>query len=475
MTSCKTRTLTITIIAVSCLLATKTAVFANGASKNAEKIKHSHRTDLRNLGYPLINEIPANSSAITSLITTRDGRIYGGTSGIYEGEDAYFFIFDLVINKVRHLGKIKDQAGIHHAIAEDKDGYIYIGTGKSIFEDFEMHKWGPGHPSNPTEDLINWEKVEVDSQFSSYSDGVRYQWKLSGGDMGYQYIDLILWNDIKNHFKDYPGGHLYRYNPRESNHKVKLPDMECELEDLGIPVAGNSIYALTINPEGDVIYGVTYPDGHFFLYDIESKKLKDISPIDKEVTFHGPERHWRSLPRALICDDSGRVYTSGNDGVLVYYCPKSNKIVSTELEIPGDYYPAHPYTDYAVVEYFAKDDSGLIYGGSSDGYLFSFDPEEMQLVNLGKPRQSRRLRCLTVGKDGKVYLMAGERLTSRPCKFYCYDPQTGGFEDLMILTVDRSPYYSWRGFQFDSMTIGIDGTIYLGESDRRSHLFIYMP
>ena len=40
MTSCKRRALTITIIAVLCLLAMETAVFANGAGKNVKKIKN---------------------------------------------------------------------------------------------------------------------------------------------------------------------------------------------------------------------------------------------------------------------------------------------------------------------------------------------------------------------------------------------------------------------------------------------------
>jgi hypothetical protein len=99
----------------------------------------------------------------------------------------------------------------------------------------------------------------------------------------------------------------------------------------------------------------------------------------------------------------------------------------------------------------------------------------MTLVNLGKPRAARRLRCLTVGRDEKVYFMAGERSASRPCHFYCYDPRIGGFEDLGLLIVDRSPYYYWRGYQFDSMATGADGAIYLGESERRSHLFLFLP
>jgi hypothetical protein len=395
-------------------------------------IQETQRVDLRDLGYPLVNEIPENSSAITSLLTARDGKIYGGTSG----EESYLFLFDPVINKVRHLGKIPGQESVHHALVEDKDGSIYLGTGRNMFEEISISKGGIG-------------KEEL--------------------------IDKSLWEDIKNHFKDYPGGHLYRYNPQLSNQKVKLPDMPCELEDLGIPLAHNSIYALTINPAGDEIYGITYPDGHFFAYDIAMRKLTDLGPIDEKVVFHGPERNWRSLPRALVCDDSGKVFFSGTEGMIRYYDPVARKLMSTDVKIPGDYYYLQFFEDYTVVEYFVRDSNGLIYGGTSDGYLFSFDPAGMKLTNLGKMRASRRLRCLSVGLNGKVYIIAGERSSSKPCQFYSYDPHSGGYDDLGLLIVDRSPYYYWRGQQFDAMTTGKDGTLYIGESERRSHLFIFIP
>ena len=395
------------------------------------KIEDLHRVDLRSLGYPRVNKIPENSSAITSLLTAKDGKIYGGTSG----EESYLFMFDPNINKVRHLGRVTGQEAIHHSLVEDKNGYIYIGTGKDMFKEIAISEGGIGKENA---------------------------------------LDKSLWRDIKNHYKDYPGGHLYRYNPNISNDRVKLPDMECELEDLGIPMNHNSIYALAINPKGDEIYGITYPDGHFFIYNIETEDISDLGAVDEKIVFHGPERYWRSLSRALVCDGSGRVFMSGTDGIIKYYCPITKKLVSTDLKIPGDYYYMQFYEDYAVVEYFAIDSSGLIYGGTSDGYLFSIDPASMELINLGKVRGSRRLRCLTIGMDGKVYLMAGERSSSRPCQFYCFNPQTGGFEDLGLLIVDRSPYYYWRGQQFDAMTTGKDGTLYIGESERRSHLFLYI-
>jgi len=394
-------------------------------------IKYQQRVDLRDLGYPMVNEIPVNSSAITSLITARNGLIYGGTSG----DEAYFFLFDPAINKARHLGKIPGHSGIHHSLVEDKNGNIYIGTGKNMFEDVPLSKWGEG-----------------DDKF-----------------------DVTLWKDIKRHFNNYQGGHLYCYRPAESNEKVKLVDMESDIEDLGIPLANNSIYALTINPEGDEIYGLTYPNGHFFIYNIPLEKFTDLGEVDPQKVYHGPERQWRTLSRALICDDSGKVYMSGNKGMLKYYDPETGELVNTDIQVPGDYYYLQFYQDYTAVEYFAKDTGNLIYGGTTDGYLFSFDTQNMELNNLGKVRASRRLRCLTVGKEGKVYMMAGERSTTRPCQFYLYDPHLGRFETLGLLIADRSPYYYWRGQQFDCMTTGLDGTIYFGESERKSHLFLYIP
>jgi len=414
------------------------------------QVKQLQRVDIRELGYPQLNEIPENSSAITSLLTASSGKIYGGTTG----EDAYLFFFDPATNKVQHLGKLPDQRTVHHSLVEDKDGLIYIGTGGvDPFESIDFSHEGFGEsPEN-------------------------------------RFHNKSIWNDIQRHYSSAPSGHLFRYDPNKTeelipvqgvfskDHVVKFTAMNADVEDLGIPVPDNMIYAMTVSPDGTRIYGLTYPDGHFFVYDTEKETFEDKGGIDTQIRFHGPERHWRSLPRALVCDDSGRVYTSGTGGCLKYYDPTSGKIESTGLRIPGETYPIHRTDTYAVVDYFAKDSDGLIYGGSSDGYLFSFDPVANELRNLGKVRAARRLRALTVGKDDHLYLVAGERpeTSPSPCQFYSYDPAQGSFTTLGLLIADRSPHYYWRGYQFDSITTGTDGTIYLGESERRSHLFLYIP
>jgi len=397
-------------------------------------VSNAQRVDLRDLGYPLVNEIPAESSAITSLLTASDGKIYGGTTG----QQAYLLLFDPTINKVRHLGLIPGHESIHHALVEDDQGNLYLGTGRTMFEPLSLTPGTPG----------------------------------SGK------IDEILWQDIRNRFKDYAGGRLYRYDPKRSNAKVKLADAPAEVEDLGIPVPGNSIYALAISRRHKQLYGLSYPDGHLFVYDLAAKKCRDLGPVDQEVVFHGPERDWRSLPRALLFVEdgqAGRVITSGTGGALVYHVPGSAKITVTSVRVPGDYNYVQFFKDHAVIECLAQAGPGVVYGGTCDGFLFRLDPVKMKLVNLGKPRPARRLRCLAVGLNGRVYLMAGERAASRPCQFYCYDPREGGFEELGLLVVDRSPHYYWRGYQFDAMTTGRDGTIWLGESERRSHLFMFFP
>ena len=81
---------------------------------------------------------------------------------------------------------------------------------------------------------------------------------------------------------------------------------------------------------------------------------------------------------------------------------------------------------------------------------------------------------MTLGTDNRLYLLCGE--FEEPCKLFSYGLDGGeGFRDWGGLTVDRSPYYAKRAYQFDAMATGIDGTLFMGESDRRACLYLFMP
>ena len=407
-------------------------VFGSEITKYYEGFKPGdHRVELRDLGFEQVDLIAADESAITSLVETADGQIYGGTTG----RACHLFVFSPlsesaqsrhVSNSVKHLGRISGHESIHHSLVAGDSGTVYFGTGLNELEQIQLSEPAAGH----------------------------------GG------ITKNMWKDIKKRYSKYEGGHLYRFDiSRERRRWVKNED-ECAAEDLGVAVAHNGIYTMTINNKRKEIYGLTYPDGHFFVYQIEADKFIDMGEIYEKKIYAGPDnRTFRTISGALVCDDKGYVYGSADDGVIFRYDPEKREIKKLAVKLPHVYFTA--------VEVFAKDEEGTIYGGTSEGYLFRFDTEEMKIVNLGKPYAQLRIRALTVGKDGVIYGVGGERRNH--CRIFSYKPAESAFEDLGLLKVIREPYYSWSGKQFDAMLTSKDGIIYIGESERRSHLFLYYP
>jgi hypothetical protein len=392
----------------------------------------AHRLDYRDLGYPDVSGIEADDAPITALLAAKSGAVYGATSG--KGA-SHLFLYDRAINKVRPLGSIGDARGVHHALVQDADGTLLIGGGLSMLAPVKLTQTFPG---------------------------------------GFRAIEKQLWEDVAAPYAQYGGGHLYRYDPATSDGEARLPGAACPLEDLGVPVKGNTIYALALDAAARRLYGIAYPDARFFVWDLKKGKAVDELPLLERKVFSGPERHWRSVPRALHVAADGRVYTSGEDGRVVFYDPATRRIVRTDMQIPGEYYEAWNYYGYPVLEAWTAAPDGSLYGATSDGYLFRLTQGLDRLVNLGKPRLSRRVRGMTPGPDNRLYMLCGE--FEEPCKLYSYGLDgVEGFLDWGGLTVDRSPYYAKRAYQFDAMTTGIDGTLFMGESDRRACLYLFIP
>ena len=79
-----------------------------------------------------------------------------------------------------------------------------------------------------------------------------------------------------------------------------------------------------------------------------------------------------------------------------------------------------------------------------------------------------------VRQDGPAFaLTGGDR--GDAARLFVYRTKKGGFENLGLLDVNRSPYYAWLAFEIDSMVTGPDGTIFIGESSRISHLYLLYP
>lgn len=60
-------------------------------------------------------------------------------------------------------------------------------------------------------------------------------------------------------------------------------------------------------------------------------------------------------------------------------------------------------------------------------------------------------------------------------RLFSYEPSTGAYDVLGFVDVNRRPYYTWQAYVVDAMASGSDGTIYIGENERTSKLYLFYP
>ncbi|MEJ7586771.1 MAG: hypothetical protein WKI04_04335 [Ferruginibacter sp.] len=268
-----------------------------------------------------------------------------------------------------------------------------------------------------------------------------------------------------------PSGHLLQINIGTSG--------SINVSDLGMPEPGEGIFALTGNSKTNLLYGITYPSGIFFSYNISSKtfkSFKDIAPtladlkvLDQE--FHQlPEEY---LSSALVVDNKGMVYGSRSINKIFYFDP-ADESFHTVTDLPEVW----GRRTLGRVEAWATSMDGRIYGGNAgDGQLFEVDSATSKIKNLGKPIMMNRLRGLCFGADEKLYGIAGA--SPGYAHLFSYDAENEGYTDLgnpqFILTAPGIEQgIQWRGFQLRTITASEDGKyIVMGEDEALSQLLIF--
>jgi hypothetical protein len=253
------------------------------------------------------------------------------------------------------------------------------------------------------------------------------------------------------------GGALFVYETRR-DHMVEYGSGHGEIEMRGVPVESEGIAALVASPVGTV-FGLSRTTGTLFAYDAEADSASVVGRVDKGGTFS----------HVLVCDDAGSVFGAGACGRLFRYRPGAQEVEWLDVAIPTVAGRAF----YNRLDSAAFDPvSGLIYGaGSADGVLFSFDPRTEDVRSLGKATAEQRCRALAVGLDGTVYGLNGD--VDGMAHLFRYDPERHELVDLGMPMAAVQRF--WHGYEFDAACTGRSGEIYLGESDRVAHLFIYFP
>lgn len=266
-----------------------------------------------------------------------------------------------------------------------------------------------------------------------------------------------------------PDGHILRYTPREAEKREIQIGRPLSVTDLGWPIEGESIFTLTIDREINVLYGLTSPHAHFFSYSIADSKFHDFGVVSGKIPFGEKFEKDRMMSRMLAVDQKGIVFVSGEDGAFFRFDPRAQKLERLAIHVPT--IPGRE--PWVRADAFLVDPSGMIYGGTSDGYLFRLDPDALTVTNLGKPLNQNRIDGLARGPDGQLYGVGGDQ--DEMARLFSYDPRTGAYKVLGFIDVNRRPYYTWQAYVIGALACGTDGTVYIGEDERISKLYLFYP
>ena len=190
----------------------------------------------------------------------------------------------------------------------------------------------------------------------------------------YQLIDGMdrLPEQAPDGFDLYPGGHILSYDLKDES-----------FEDLAMIPNGEGVVTMTMDTHRGNIFGITWPSGHFFCYQVKEKKLTLLDKISGNGEAGTPGKDFRSLCRSLFVDeDTGFCYYTNIEGDIFYLNPfdlKINKLEVAHLRLDyfGKYEPNLPGTmGYHWRQIFWYAPEHVAYGvHGNSGYLFKFDPK----------------------------------------------------------------------------------------------------
>jgi len=204
-----------------------------------------------------------------------------------------------------------------------------------------------------------------------------------------------------------------------------------------------------------------------FLLGAKSGTLYCCKLIGKEVTKIGQLDPNGNFSPKLASNKNGMIYGAGLYGELFVCNPEDDSFKSLGIKAPSlkgrELYNR-------VTSWVLDENRNILYGGTADGIIFQFFPEENRIVCLGKATDQTNVCAMTIS-GGTVYALIGEK--GECCHLTSYDDSTRELRDLGCpLARSERP---WNGYEFASMTTGKDGIVFMGENDRISHLFMYFP
>jgi hypothetical protein len=261
---------------------------------------------------------------------------------------------------------------------------------------------------------------------------------------------------------------------------VRVENGALAVSDLGTPVPGEGIFAVTSDRQSDRIYGISYPSGKFFVFHRTERRTEVYTQTAPDRAALGELQQFVLKPEDYLCrrlaiDAAGRVYGSLPINKLFRFDPERKSLDVLPNELP----PGWVRRPLGRVDSWAMGPDGLLYGGdAADGQVFRLDPSTLEITNLGKPNIMPRVYGLAFARDGSLYGVTGG--LPGYTHLFRWDPRHG-FADYgnPIFTMTEPGLeqgINWRGFRVGSMAASQDGRyIVMGEREALSQLLVFQP
>jgi hypothetical protein len=285
-------------------------------------------------------------------------------------------------------------------------------------------------------------------------------------------------------YKAYRGGHILSFDIKSKT-----------FEDLGIAPHNEGIITMNMDTRRGLIYGLTWPTGYLFRYDVAKKEMKDFGPFTgKGEDGVGPD--FRVVCRSMaINPENGTIYLTDAEGHIKCLKLEQNAVETIQGEdMKKDYFGTYEVSTSGSMAYnwrqvFWYAPENKIYGvHGNSGYLFRLDPAiprmevlerltsvPSKLTGMGD-QFSYGYLGFKLGPDGHTiyYLTGGPIYIDGKRVLGASSTAKGeakGLEDLHLITYDipagkyldhGAVFYpdGQRPLYVNSIAIGDDGTVY---------------
>jgi hypothetical protein len=181
-------------------------------------------------------------------------------------------------------------------------------------------------------------------------------------------------------YQPYPGGHLLAFDMKTRRY-----------QDLAIAPEREGVITMAMDTGRKRIYGLTWPTGYFFRYDLPKREMKNLGRVADDGE-NGIGKRYQTICRSITVDprDGSAYFTNSKGDILRYRYDRDALETVAEDNLRKDYfgqYDPHSagHMGYNWRQTVWHERSKMIYGvHGNSGYLFRFDPSARRVEVLDR-------------------------------------------------------------------------------------------